>query len=170
MIIWITGLPGSGKTTLAKKLKSILGSKISNNIVHLDGDNIRSILPYKVSYAYEDRIKLSFFYSELALQIEKSNCIVICSFVALFNSVQENTRIKANDYFEIFLDPPLDELVKKNKKNLYSQNSGYIFKQYAKNEFPVNPEIRINTIVKGVYKDHSSEIIHQILKQLKTNI
>ena len=168
MIIWITGLPGSGKTTLAKKIKSILGSKISNNIVHLDGDNIRSILPYKVSYAYEDRIKLSFFYSELALQIEKSNCIVICSFVALFNSVQENTRIKANDYFEIFLDPPLDELVKKNKKNLYSQNSEYILKQYDKNEFPVNPEIRINTIVKGVYKDHSSEIIDQILKQLKT--
>ena len=170
MIIWITGLPGSGKTTLAKKLKSILGSKISNNIVHLDGDNIRSILPYKVSYAYEERIKLSFFYSELALQIEKSNCIVICSFVALFNSVQENTRIKANDYFEIFLDPPLDELVKKNKKNLYSQNSGYIFKQYAKNEFPVNPEIRMNTIVNGVYKDHSIVITHQILKHLKINM
>ena len=170
MIIWITGLPGSGKTTLAKKLKSILGSKISNNIVHLDGDNIRSILPYKVSYAYEDRLKLSFFYSELALLIEKSNCIVICSFVALFNSVQENTRIQANDYFEIFLDPPLDELVKKNKKNLYSQKSEYIFKQYAKKEFPVNPEIRINTIVNGFYKDHSSEITIQILKQLKNTI
>ena len=167
MIIWITGLPGSGKTTLAKKLKSILGSKISNNIVHLDGDNIRSILPYKVSYAYEDRIKLSFFYSELALLIEKSDCIVICSFVALFNSVQENTRIKANDYFEIFLDPSLDELVKKNKKNLYSENSEYMFTQLAKNEFPTNPEIRINTIINGVYQDHLNEIKKKLIKKIK---
>ena len=168
MIIWITGLPGSGKTTLAKKIKTILGSKISNNIVHLDGDNIRKILPYRLSYGNEDRLKLSYFYSELALLIEKSNCIVICSFVALFNSVQERTRIKANDYFEIFLDPALDELVKKNKKNLYSQNSEYIFKQYTKNEFPVNPEIRINTIINGVFIDYSSEITNQILKRLKT--
>ena len=167
MIIWITGLPGSGKTTLAKKLKSILGSKISNNIVHLDGDNIRSILPYKVSYAYEDRIKLSFFYSELALLIEKSNCIVICSFVALFNIVQENTRIKANDYFEIFLDPSFDELVKKNKKGLYSEKSEYMSNQFIQHEFPINPELKINTIVNGVYKDNSEIIKNQLFKKMK---
>ena len=167
MIIWITGLPGSGKTTLAKKLKSILGSKISNNIVHLDGDNIRSILPYKVSYAYEDRIKLSFFYSELALLIEKSDCIVICSFVALFNSVQENTRIKANDYFEIFLDPSFDELVKKNKKGLYSEKSEYMSNQFTQHEFPINPELKINTIVNGVYKDNSEIIKNQLFKKMK---
>ena len=167
MIIWITGLPGSGKTTLAKKLKSILGSKISNNIVHLDGDNIRSILPYKVSYAYEERIKLSFFYSELALLIEKSNCIVICSFVALFNIVQENTRIKANDYFEIFLDPSFDELVKKNKKGLYSEKSEYMSNQFIHHEFPINPELKINTIVNGVYKDNSEIIKNQLFKKMK---
>jgi len=46
MIIWITGLPGSGKTTLANKIKSILEKKTSNNVVLLDGDNIRNILPY----------------------------------------------------------------------------------------------------------------------------
>ena len=170
MIIWITGLPGSGKTTLAKKLKSILGSKISNNIVHLDGDNIRSILPYKVSYAYEDRIKLSFFYSELALQIEKSNCIVICSFVALFNSVQENTRLKADEYFEIFLDPSLDELVKKNKKKLYSEKSEYMLKQFNKNEFPINPELRINTILNGVYQDPLSEIKKKLFEKLQIHV
>jgi len=167
MIIWITGLPGSGKTTLAKKLKSMLTTKISRNIVILDGDNIRSILPFNISYSNEDRMKLAFFYSKLALLIEQSNCIVICSFVALFHSVQEYTRLNANDLFEIFLDPPFHELAKKNKKKLYSEKSEYMLKQFTKHEFPLNPELRINTIVNGVYQDHINEIQNKLFKKLQ---
>jgi len=167
MIIWITGLPGSGKTTIANKLKSILEKKVSNNIVLLDGDNIRSILPYKISYSNEDRIKLAFFYSKLALLIEESNCIVICSFVALFHSVQEYTRLRAIDYFEIFLDPSLDELVKKNKKDLYLEGSEYMLNQFTNHEFPKNPELRINTIINGVYQDNLTEYINKIYKKLR---
>tara|TARA_B100000579_G_C22728110_1_gene802766 strand:- start:444 stop:956 length:513 start_codon:yes stop_codon:yes gene_type:complete len=167
MIVWITGLPGSGKTTLAKKLKSILETKISSNIVLLDGDNIRSILPFKISYSNEDRIKLAFFYSKLALLIEESNSIVICSFVALFHSVQAHTRFKANDLFEIFLDPPLEELAKKNKKDLYSEKSEYMLEQFNKHQFPINPELRVNTIVNGVYQDHINEITDKLFKKLQ---
>ena len=166
MIVWITGLPGSGKTTLAKKIKSKLDKKISENIVLLDGDNIRSILPYKISYSNEDRIKLAFFYSKLALLIEQSNCIVICSFVALFHAVQEHTRLFAKDYFEIFLDPSLDELTKKNKKGLYQDNSDYMLYQFSKHEYPKNPEFIINTILNGVYQDHSSQITSMIFEKL----
>ena len=167
MIIWITGLPGSGKTTLAKKLKSILARKISNNIVLLDGDNIRRILPFEISYSNEDRMKLAFFYSKLALLIEESNSIVICSFVALFHNVQQHTRINANNFYEIFLDPPLDELAKKNKKDLYSEKSVYMLEQFTKHEFPINPELRINTIINGVYQDNMNEITHKLFKKLK---
>ena len=158
MIIWITGLPGSGKTTLANEIKDILEEKTSNNIVILDGDNIRNILPYEISYSNEDRKKLAFFYSKLALLIEKSNCIVICSFVALFHCVQEHTRLNANDYFEIFLDPSLEELVTINKKDLYSDGSDYMLKQITKHEFPKNPELRLRNIVDGIYQDYLSEI------------
>ena len=167
MIIWITGLPGSGKTTLAAKLESILKTKSSSNIVLLDGDNIRSILPFKISYANEDRLKLAFFYCKLALLIEKSNCIVICSFVALFHSVQEYIRLNANEFFEIFLDPPLEELAKKNKKDLYSENSEYMQKQFIKHEFPLNPELKINTILNGIYQDHTNEISKKLFKKLQ---
>ena len=169
MIIWITGLPGSGKTTLANKIKSILEKKISNNIVILDGDNIRNILPYEITYSNEDRMKLALFYSKLALLIEKSNCIVICSFVALFHSVQKHTRLKAKDYFEIFLDPSLDELVKINKKDLYSDGSDYMLKQFTNHEFPTNPELRLENIVNGVYQDNISEITNKLYKKLNIN-
>ena len=167
MIVWITGLPGTGKTTLAKKIKSILETKISNNIVLLDGDNIRSILPYKISYSNDDRRKLAFFYSELALTIEQSNCMVICSFMALFHSVQKHTRLKANEYFEIFLDPSLEELVKINKKDLYSKKSEYMLKQIAKHEFPKNPELRLESIKNGIYQDNLSEITKNLFIKLQ---
>ncbi len=170
MIIWITGLPGTGKTTLAKKIKTILDTKISNNIVLLDGDNIRNILPFEISYSNDDRKKLAFFYSKLALLIEQSDCIVICSFVALFHSVQENTRLKAKDYFEIFLDPSLNELIKINKKNLYSKDSDYMLNQIKQHEFPINPELRLKSIVNGIYQDNVSEIILILLKKLETSI
>ena len=170
MIIWITGLPGSGKTTLAKKIKSKLDHKISNNVVLLDGDNVRSILPYQISYSNEDRKKIALFYSELALLIEKSNCIVICSFVALFHNIQEHTRLKATDYFEIFLNPSLDELVKKNKKDLYSENSDYMLNQFTKHEFPKNPDLIINSIINGVYQDNSNEITNKLFKKLEVKL
>ena len=169
MIIWITGLPGSGKTTLAKNLKSILEIKQSRNIVILDGDIVRGILPFPISYSNEDRRKIALFYSELALLIDQSDCIVICSFIALFHSVQEHTRLKANDYFEIFLDPSLDELVKKNKKGLYSKNSDYMLNQFTKHEFPMNPDLRINSIVNGEYQNHLSKITKTILNKFKIN-
>ena len=170
MIIWITGLPGTGKTTLAKKIKSILETKISNNIVLLDGDNIRNILPYTISYSNDERRKLALFYSKLALIIEQSNCIVICSFVALFHSVQEHTRLRANEYFEIFLDPSLKELAKINKKNLYSEKSEYMLKQFSKHEFPKNPELRLENIKNGIYQDNISEITKNLLIKLQISI
>ena len=169
MIIWITGLPGSGKTTLAKRLKSTLEKNILNKIIHLDGDNLRGILPCDISYSNKDRKKLAFFYSELALLLEQSNCIVICSFVALFHCVQAHTRLKANQYFEIFLDPTLDELIKKNKKGLYSEKSDYMLNQFPKYEFPINPDLIINTILDGVYQDNITEIKDKLFRKFKIN-
>ena len=58
-------------------------------------------------------------------------------------------------------------LAKKNKKELYLEKSEYMLKQFAKHEFPKEPELRLNTIVDGVYQDHIGEIKDELFKRMQ---
>ena len=62
--------------------------------------------------------------------------------------------------------PSLDELVRLNKKDLYLRNSEYMLKQFPMHEFPKNPELRLNTIVNGIYQDNMSQIINSLFNKL----
>ena len=77
-IIFLIGLPGSGKTAIGKKLKNFLNkNKITS--IHLDGDSLRKILKnYK--YSTKERIKLSKIYLELSLHLIRQTDVVILSF------------------------------------------------------------------------------------------
>jgi adenylylsulfate kinase-like enzyme len=85
-IIFLKGLPGSGKTSIAKKIKEILiKNKISN--IHLDGDDLRLVLNNK-KYLKKDRIQLSRTYLNLAELLIKQTDVVILSSVSLFNEIE----------------------------------------------------------------------------------
>ena len=168
MLVWITGLPGSGKTTLAKNLLARLeNSEIP--CISLDGDHLRSILPMTSIYNLDERKKLSNFYANLASSIESKAVTVICSFVALFSEARKIAQEKSTNYHEVFIDPPLESLKGYNKKNLYqSLRSESIQDQIENYEFPETPDLLISeTVDNSNINEYTEKVYMRIIDDIK---
>ncbi|WP_320035331.1 adenylyl-sulfate kinase [Halarcobacter sp.] len=110
MVIWIIGLPGSGKTTLAKELQ-----KVFPNMLHIDGDDMREIWGSDIGYSTKDRRKNSTRIQKLAALFEKQGFIVVVSIMSIFQEHRDKNKYLYNSYLEIFLDVELSILKKRRK-------------------------------------------------------
>jgi len=123
MVIWITGLPGAGKTTVARKLAKD-NSIFRTNPIILDGDEIRNIIIHanqKNFYDRDSRLSLAYKYAGLANLLSEQGHNVIVATVSLFREVHKWNRNNISEYFEIFLKVPREELEKRDQKKLYSR-------------------------------------------------
>lgn len=147
MIIWITGLSGSGKTTIAKHLSGKLQKLGIKNII-LDGDRLRTILGNKWGYEKEERKELAFVYSRLCQFLADEGNTVICATLAMFDDVRTWNRENNDDYLEVYLRVPLNVLLERDQKGLYTKykedqaaDDSVYMQDY---EFPQNPDLVID--------------------------
>ena len=122
-VIWITGLSGAGKTTLAKKLGNNL-NYIGIPYFLLDGDLVRKIFQedkYEKNYSCEERKKMSNKYSRLSLLLANQGYCVITSVISMFEEIYNWNKKNLPGYYEIFLDIPLEELKKRDSKGIYKK-------------------------------------------------
>jgi|TARA_B110000483_G_scaffold230640_1_gene296059 adenylylsulfate kinase len=121
-LLWITGLSGSGKTTISNIIYNNLQKNYSN-IILLDGDVLRKKLKIKSSGSFSNnyRTKVGLKYVNLCKRyVNNRNKFVIIATMALISKVQnEYKKIKNN--FDIFLDVPIKELRKRDPKKLYKK-------------------------------------------------
>ena len=120
MVIWITGMSGSGKTFYAKKICSYLKKKY-NNIFFMDGDEIRKYINYKLKYSVSDRRKNSKFIQDLCKYLEKKNLLVVGAILSIFPSHQKKNRSLFKKYLQISIEVEKDELIKRNNKFIYKK-------------------------------------------------
>lgn len=118
-VTWITGLSGSGKTTIGKIVVEQLRSK-GLGVVFLDGDVLRHVLDAEDRHSIKDRKKLALTYSKLCKMFADQNLNVVCSTVSMFDEVRDLNRQSIPDYLEIYLKVPFDILMKRDQKGLYS--------------------------------------------------
>jgi len=139
-LIWITGLAGAGKTTTAKNIYSILKQQ-EDNVVHLDGDDIRKMLGELGSFSDEGREKTAKVYSRMCNYLTERGISVIMSTICLYRDIHSYNRLNNKYYYEILLEVDLDVLVSRNKKGLYSSGIKNVMGRDIEAEFPKNPDL-----------------------------
>ena len=120
MVIWIIGLSGSGKTTIANLLFKKLKKKYSN-IVHLDGDVVRQIYDDKIGYSIADRKKNAQRLSKMTKFLSDQKIHVIGSVLSNFPEWQQWNKKNIKNYYQVYLKVSLEKLVKRDKKNIYKK-------------------------------------------------
>lgn len=121
-VIWITGLSGSGKSTITKKVVERLNEKEIKCVI-LDGDEVRQVLSMNsqgsCNVEKRDRIELAFMYSKLAKLLESQGHIIIVATISLFKEIHAWNRKNFMDYIEIFIDVSKQDLIKRDPKGIY---------------------------------------------------
>ena len=121
-VIWITGLSGAGKSTLAAEVAKYLREK-NDSVILLDGDELRSIFDADglgdQNYSRDKRLALSLRYARLCKVISDQGVIVVISTVSMFKEVYNWNRKNFIRYFEVYLKVPMEELRRRDSKNIY---------------------------------------------------
>ncbi len=116
---WITGLSGAGKTTIGKLLYEYLQNK-DGMVVLLDGDILREVYQ-DFSYSQTGRIELTYRNARLCRMLNEQGISTIICCVAMYDECRAWNRENIANYKEIYLNVPVDELIKRDQKKLYSR-------------------------------------------------
>ena len=122
VVIWMTGLSGSGKTTIGKELEKKLFSEGVLTTL-LDGDNVRTGINNNLGFSLEDREENIRRIAETAKLFVESGLVTICCFVSPLKSIRAQARqiVGENDFIEVFVNTPLDVCEQRDVKGLYQK-------------------------------------------------
>lgn len=173
MVVWMTGLAGSGKTTLAKAVTLQLKQKY-RNIIHIDGDDFREILGDIVGYELEERVRNAYRLSRLCGLLEKQSMLVICSTVSLFAEIQEYNQDNFAEYVDVYIHCDEAELFRRDKGLLYSQVS----KGEIKNvigvdiayDIPINPMLMLDNTLQVRFDNNVARIMQIIEMRVNSDV
>jgi len=172
-VVWLTGLSGSGKSTIAQALERELFIRAMHPYV-LDGDNIRHGLNSNLGFAPQDRVENIRRVSEVAKLMADAGNVVITAFISPYRADRQRARSIAMEgnaeFIEVFVDAPLEVCEERDPKNLYKKARAGEIREFtgidAPYESPVDPEIVVQTNRQSVDESVAS-ILERLLPRLK---
>lgn len=166
LVIWMVGLSGSGKSTLAKELEQALYQQ--GYLTQLiDGDNLRTGINNNLGFSAEDRLENIRRAAEVSKLFLNCGVITICSLISPTEEIRSLAKeiIGQANYFEVFINCPLEECERRDVKGLYQKARKGEIKNFtgidAPFEIPRHPSLEVNTM-----KDDLETCKNQILEQL----
>jgi adenylyl-sulfate kinase len=146
--LWMTGLSGAGKTTIAKIVEAELKSR-GLKIERLDGDVVRQSLTRDLGFSKEDRDKNIERVAFVAKLLSRNGVGVIASFISPYRAVRDQVRAETTNFIEVFIHAPLEVCIDRDVKGMYKKAMAGEIENFTgisdPYEEPLNPEIRVNT-------------------------
>jgi len=149
-VLWLTGLSGAGKSTIANRIEKQLAA-LGRHTYLLDGDNVRHGLNKDLGFAAQDRVENIRRVAEVSRLMVDAGLIVLVSFISPFRAERRMARalFGAGEFFEVFVDTPLAVAEGRDVKGLYRKARRGELKNFtgidSPYETPEHPEIRIDT-------------------------
>lgn len=149
-VVWLTGLSGSGKSTIANLVEKKLHAEGRHTYL-LDGDNVRHGLNRDLGFTDADRVENIRRVAEVAKLMVDAGLIVLVSFISPFRAERDMARglMAKDDFVEVYVDTPLAVAESRDVKGLYKKARSGELKNFtgidSPYEAPENPEIRIDT-------------------------
>ena len=165
MIIWITGISGSGKTTIAHQLTNIFKRTIKN-IVNVDGDIIRELFDNNLKHDVKSRILQIKRIQKLCLFLENQDLIVLVSALYCNDSLMQLNRENFKNYYEIYLEASLDTVKSRDVKELYRKYEVGLEKNIVGIDIPWHPPKNFDLKISMNHNISIQETLDIIIKTL----
>jgi bifunctional enzyme CysN/CysC len=150
-ILWFTGLPGAGKSTILNLIEQRL-TACGVHTYALDGDNLRRGLNRDLGFADFDRVENIRRAGEVARLMVDAGLIVLCAFVSPFRAERRMVRglVGADEFVEIFVDTPLEICIERDPKGLYAKARTQGLRNVTGIDSPYEPpehaDLRVETV------------------------
>lgn len=167
VVLWFTGLPGAGKTTIAEALQIKL-LEINCAAVLFDGDSVRCGLSKDLGFSDEDRAENTRRIAEVSKLVTDAGLSVIVAMISPFRRERQMAKsiLKGVNFIETFIDAPLEVCENRDPKGLYAKARHGKISQFtgidSRFQEPENPDLHIDTVKLSV-----EEAVDSILQFLK---
>lgn len=162
ILFWITGLSGSGKTTIGKKIYKFVTNKFGPTIL-VSGDDLRDIFKLK-RYDHSSRMQYLNYYLNFNKKITNQRINVIMCVVGLSEQIRIKNKKIFKNYVEIYIKSSVN-LIKNNKKKKTYDNKKNVWGVDLKPQFPKSPDI----LIKNNFSRSAKELSEELIIKLKKN-